>query len=181
MTDKLYTAEMPLGEEFDRATENFDPDWLAMRNAELHETNRLLISEIVDLRRKEKLLEHDAANFREIFRAADLGCVIGKLEGLLVDANDSFLRMIGHSRECLKKEKLRWEEIFHLGREILAMCRRHESYGPNHVQFIKKNGDLSSFIFMAYRMERKPTHFIGFAIMLSTPGSVERGSDFTLR
>src|SRR5262249_7581388 len=56
-------------------------------------------------------LEEREAKIRRLVDASIIGIFIWDLEGRIVDANDTFLRIIGYEREDLLSDRLRWTDL----------------------------------------------------------------------
>jgi PAS domain-containing protein len=70
-----------------------------------------LAIEIVARRRVEAALGKSEARFRRLADAGILGIVTADLHGGIIDANQTFLTMLGYTRDDLMQGKLRWTDL----------------------------------------------------------------------
>jgi PAS domain-containing protein len=155
-------------ETFEMSIEDLNPQWLRIRNAELEGTNKLLTTEMTELRRIERSLETENSTYGELDRSGLMGILLATSEGILIDANDAFLKMIGYSSEYTAKEKISWKQIC-TANEVLTMCERDGNYVPRETQFIQKDGTHIGLVFGAHRMASRAAQIIGFAVLVNQP------------
>jgi PAS domain S-box-containing protein len=70
-----------------------------------------LLEDITERLRLEKSLRQGEAVFRRIMESDMMGLVFTDGDGLIHEANDSFLSLIGHGREELERGALRWQAL----------------------------------------------------------------------
>ena len=56
-------------------------------------------------------LEQREAKIRRLVDANIIGIFIWELEGRIIEANDTFLRMVGYDREDLVSGRVRWTDL----------------------------------------------------------------------
>ncbi|GAB4148607.1 MAG: hypothetical protein OHK0017_11470 [Patescibacteria group bacterium] len=61
--------------------------------------------------RAKRALERVSARFRQVFDTALVGITLTSDKGDIIEANDAFLKMVGHTRNDLKNSKLNWVEM----------------------------------------------------------------------
>jgi two-component system cell cycle sensor histidine kinase/response regulator CckA len=62
-------------------------------------------------REAERALRQSEARFRRLEESGILGITIADVHGNILDANDTYLKMLGYSREDLASGHLRWSEL----------------------------------------------------------------------
>lgn len=119
------------------------------------------VSEQVETRRR--LGEHESL-VRDFFAQSPLGLNLCRMDGLWLQSNDAFLRIIGYTREEADRELTYWqltprrydaEEVIQL--EALRTTRR---YGPYNKEFIRKDGSLVPVRLHGFLIERDGESFI---------------------
>ncbi|WP_051189543.1 PAS domain S-box protein [Daejeonella oryzae] len=83
--------------------------------------------------------------FEKIYESTIIGILISNFDGVVIDANDTFLNMIGYSREELIKGEIRWSEITapEFIPQSLSAIEDLKSSGqcaPFEKQYIRKDG-----------------------------------------
>ncbi|MDQ3802710.1 MAG: PAS domain S-box protein [Acidobacteriota bacterium] len=134
--------------------------WSEMRKLELENSNQLLLAELTELRRSEAALRSMATAFEELMESNVIGIMFALADGTITDANDSFLRALGYSREDLSEGRVRWQIILPSG-GALDECLESSVYGPVELQFSRKNGSTVKLLFAAESVEGRP-QTIGF-------------------
>ena len=59
----------------------------------------------------EEALQLSNARFRKLFDANIIGIMLADLSGVVIEANDEFLSLVGYSRDDLLTGRLRWDQI----------------------------------------------------------------------
>ena len=67
--------------------------------------------DVTEHKRAEEALRRSEARVRRLVESNIIGIGIGTLDGKLLDGNDSFLKLLGYSREELLSGALRWDDI----------------------------------------------------------------------
>ncbi|MDQ3819180.1 MAG: PAS domain-containing protein [Acidobacteriota bacterium] len=122
--------------------------WLKTRNAELENSNQLLLSELAQCRRIELTLREMAAYYSGLMSSSFLGIMFARRDGTIIDANDAFLRMLGYSRQDISEGKLCWQHICPSG-EAVGKWRRGDVWGPGEFRFLRKDGQWVKLLFAA--------------------------------
>lgn len=137
-----------------------EPGWPEMRKLELENSNQLLLAELTELRRSEAILRSMATAFEELMESNVIGIMFAIADGAITDANDSFLRALGYSREDLSEGRVRWPAILPSGGAI-GEWLEGGVYGPVELQFSRKNGSTVKLLFAAESAPGRP-QIIGF-------------------
>ena len=77
---------------------------------------------------------------------APIGMIFSHLDGRIVDANDTFLNMVGYSREELARGEIRWDsmtppEHLHLDFEAIAEAKKSGHSQTYEKDYLKKSGE----------------------------------------
>lgn len=94
---------------------------------------------------KEKFLRQSEARFRSVYEANMMGLAFARINGTLIDANEYLLKMLGYSREELKRGDMTWEKItppeFH-ARSEQALSELHAKgvLTPYEKEYYRKDG-----------------------------------------
>ncbi|MFZ5354670.1 MAG: MASE3 domain-containing protein [Bacillota bacterium] len=75
---------------------------LAEKNLEVIQTNEQLMQEISDLQMIEKLLRKSKAWSRAIFEGSSIGIVLLNVNGIIIESNPAFERILGYNSEELR-------------------------------------------------------------------------------
>jgi len=67
--------------------------------------------DVTEHKRAEEALRRSEARVRRLVESNIIGIGIGTLDGKLLDGNDSFLKLLGYSREELLSGALRWDDM----------------------------------------------------------------------
>jgi PAS domain S-box-containing protein len=96
-------------------------------------------------REAERALRQSEARFRRLDEAGILGITMADVHGNILDANDTYLKMFGYSREDLARGALRWSdmtppELIPLGNRALEQLRESGVAPPWETECFHKNG-----------------------------------------
>ncbi len=96
-------------------------------------------------RRSEASLRVQEARFRALAESGIVGIATAEQTGDFVEANDTFLAMVGYSREDLAARKLRWRdmtppEFHHLNLSAAEQLRTRGFAAPWEKEYIRKDG-----------------------------------------
>ncbi|MCM2315234.1 MAG: PAS domain S-box protein [Thermoanaerobaculia bacterium] len=91
-----------------------------------------------------------------LFEAGVIGCLFGDIHGGIFDANDTFLEMIGYSRDELREGRIRWDAItpvewLPLDAEKVEEAKRNGRCTPYEKEYVRKDGSLVSVV-VGYRL-----------------------------
>ncbi len=140
--------------------------WLKRRNVELENSNQLLLGALAERIRAESSLRAMAVGFQWLMASKVFGIMLARTDGMLIDANDTFLRTFGYSREELRAGEICWRYI----------CNSEEAFGKSwesgscvaaEFQFVRKDGEKMRLLF-AGEWEAGRQQIIGFTVALPT-------------
>ncbi len=70
-----------------------------------------IIYDITDRKKSEQLLKENVSYFKGVFESSMIGILFWNTNGEIIDANDTFLDMIGYTREELQTGTIKWREL----------------------------------------------------------------------
>jgi len=132
------------------------------RTLELARTNLQLKLELQEKQKVENALRESEGKFRRLFESNMIGVMFRDANGVVTDANDAFLQMIGYERLDLLSGKIRWDEITaadsrSLDPQALQELRFRGAYTPREKTFIRKDGERVKLLFGAALIEGQQT------------------------
>jgi PAS domain S-box-containing protein len=124
------------------------------RTLELARMNLQLKLELQEKQKVENALRESEAKFRRLYESNMIGIMFCDAKGIVTDANDVFLQMIGYKRIDLLSGRIRWDEITTaesrgLDSESLEELRFRGAYTPTEKTFICKDGSQIKLLFGA--------------------------------
>lgn len=134
-----------------------------------------------DLRRfttKHRLLEERETKIRHLVDANVIGIHIWKLEGRILEANDTFLRIVGYDREDLISGRVRWTDLTPLEwRDRSALAREElEATGviqPFEKEYFRKDGSRVPVLVGSAAFDEQRDHGVSFVLDLTERKRVE--------
>jgi len=113
-------------------------------------------------------LEKSEKEFRRLYESDLIGIAFANMEKL-TDANDTFLSMIGYSREDLKQGSIKWEkrtppEWVFADLKELEELRSHGSCTPFEKEYFRKDDSRVSVLVGAALLEENPISWISFIL-----------------
>jgi PAS domain S-box-containing protein len=119
----------------------------------------------------EAALHKSQSQFRMLFESDLIGIGCGDQSGLMTEANDTLLRLVGYSREDLHTGCVRWDgmtppEYASLDSAGIAEAAEKGSCTPYEKEFIRKDGSRLP-ILIGYALEKSAGLFIGFILDFS--------------
>ena len=104
-----------------------------------------LLASAAARRRTEQLLGESETRFRLLSDSGILGIFLADLTGRINEANDSFLQMLGYTREDLQAGRLRWDcltapEYAHLDAYALEEIQRTGTFTPYEKEYLRREG-----------------------------------------
>jgi len=101
--------------------------------------------DITNRKQMEEQLRESEQQFRSIFESTMIGIGFWNTDGYLLDVNDTFLQIIGYTREDFQANKIRWQDItpveYHeLDQKALAENVSQGLSTPFEKEYIRKDG-----------------------------------------
>lgn len=177
MEDFLYkimeTGEPVVGQERKTGSHYLLASYYPVRNQEGKVLGVGVIEvDITERKQMEEALKANEVRLRQISDSGILGIFVTDTEGRFTEANDSFLEMLGYSREEFSNPPTRWQELTpseFWERDQLAV---KELLGtgicaPYEKTFRRKNGELVPVLIGAARVLWPQRGAVGFVLDLS--------------
>ena len=141
------------------------------RTLDLGRANQALKRELEQRSATESALRASEARFRRVFESNMMGIMFWDLGGVVTEANDAFLEMIGYTREDLRAGRIRWDSITrpdlrHLDEVAIHEMQNTGKSRPFAKQFIRKDGRQVTLFFGAALLDGSQTQTVCFAMNL---------------
>jgi len=134
---------------------------------ELSQTVVRLQQELTETKRTHRALNFSESRFRSLYDSNLIGIVFWNTNGTITDANDSFLRLIGYSKDDLGRGSIRWDQISPTqpGAAGRALESTADTTAPESTEreFICKDGTHTTLLFQVGPREESTKQNIGFA------------------
>lgn len=143
------------------------------QTSELSQTVVRLQQELAEGRQREQSLNASEARFRSLFDSNVIGIVYFDSFGNIFESNDTFLQLLGYSRDDLKRGLLSWNQIAPIASEV-GFSNPQESLRQQ--EFTRKDQSRISLLFATAPQIEVPGNRIGFAISFSQPKSTQASS-----
>jgi len=106
---------------------------------------------LAELERSEKAQRESESRFRHLYDSNMLGIAFWKSSGVIEDANDAYLDIIGYDRQELQSGKLSWQDITppeyaHLDKKGLEELKATGICPPFEMEYIRKDGTRISVL-----------------------------------
>jgi PAS domain S-box-containing protein len=129
-------------------------------------------------RKAEEALRASEARFRRLSESGVIGIVTADVHGNILDANESYLRMVGYSREELLQGALRWvnltpPELAHLGARSVEQLQATGAAPPWETETFRKDGSRVPVLVGVAMLEYPRT--IAFIVDLTERKQAEAG------
>jgi len=143
------------------------------QTSELSQTVVRLQQELADGREREQALSASETRFRSLFDSNVIGIVYFDSVGNIFESNDTFLRLLGYSRDDLKRGLLTWKQIAPIVAEVSSLNAQETL---RQQEFTRKDQTQVSLLFATAPQTEAPGNLIGFAISSFQPKSTEASS-----
>ena len=120
---------------------------VAERTAELEQANTRLTKEIAERQRMQDTLLRNEARLRRLFESNIIGIYFWTVGGIIADANDAFLDMLGHTREELRNGILSLDRVAPVDASNPARAQaidemmRSGTCAPFEATYVRKDGN----------------------------------------
>ncbi len=135
--------------------------------------------DISERKRAEEELSKSEERFRSIFESDVAALFIWNANGQLIDANDRFLELIGHSREQFNSGKVRWDEatppeMRDRDYEAVKELQAGREIEPYEKEFVRPDGARVPVLIGGKMLPGTPDVGVAFAIDISKRKEAER-------
>ncbi|HET6489548.1 MAG TPA: PAS domain S-box protein [Syntrophales bacterium] len=123
-----------------------------------------------EIQNRDAALRASEARLRRFYESGLVGVIYWNMDGVITDANDKFLEMIGHSREDLEARRIDWvsltpPEYRHLDEQSVAELKTTGvNEHPFEKEYIRKDGSRFPIIVAGAMLDEK--RFDGVALVL---------------
>ncbi len=129
--------------------------------------------------RSEEAAHRSDARFRKLVQSSLIGIIVADLDGKVVDANDEFLRIIGHSRDEITSGELRWDtlttpEYREEDQRALDQIRKRGFCEPFEKEFFHKSGMRVPILIGAARVDDATNECICFVVDITRQKHTEQ-------
>lgn len=147
--------------------------WLYYDAQEQAQTMSLQLNEL------RQAMQRIEVRMQRLFAADVIGIIFSTLDGLVIDANDAFLRMVGYTREDLREGRVRWDTMtaseYHERTKIAVdEVRRLGVFTPFEKEYIRKDGGRVPVMVGGARIEGSENNAVTFVIDLTEQRRAER-------
>jgi PAS domain S-box-containing protein len=120
-------------------------------------------------------------SFSVLYQSPHLGVAISD-ENRIIDGNDAFLRMIGHTREQLTAGGIDWREMTpekfrSLDASAIEQLREFGTCVPFEKEYILPNGSSSPFLIGAVRLSAEPLQWSSYVVEMTEQRRVQAAEE----
>lgn len=142
------------------------------RTLELARMNLQLKLELQEKEKIENALRDSETKFRRLYESNMIGIMFRDANGVVTDANDVFLQMIGYERMDVLSGNILWDNITNadsrsLDSQSFEEMRFRGAYTPTEKTFISKDGSEIKLLFGAALIPGEQQQTVCFALNLN--------------
>lgn len=139
-------------------------------------------TDIHEKKQTEEALRESEQRFRALMDSNLLGIAISK-EGIVCEANNAFLSLLGYNRKDLATGRILWTEITPPDYQEISMRAKEESMitgilKPYEKEYLTRDGRRVPVLLGGTIFRRHPRSLLAFILDLSAQKEVERQKDF---
>jgi len=147
-------------------------DRVRERTEELTRNNEQLTREVAERKRAEAALHQSERRFRGLADAGIIGIVTGNMSGALLDANETFLDMVGYTRAELQSGQVRWVDLTppewrYVDLEAIEQLKRVGIAPVREKEYIRKDGTRFPLLVGTALLEGDAGECVGFILDLT--------------
>jgi PAS domain S-box-containing protein len=134
-------------------------------------TARLYALDITERERAQAALRRSEERFRRLVEANVVGLAVSE-EDRVVEANDEFLRLAGHTRKQMLAGKVKWVEIIpreDIPQEARSLyeLRTAGAHPPYETNFVRRDGSRTPVVLGGALLEEEPLSWVSFVLDIS--------------
>ena len=145
---------------------------------ELSETVRRLQQELADSRRTEEALSESESRFRSLYNCNVIGIVFWDGSGIITEANDAFLALLGYSKDDLRQGLVTWDRITATDTVENNEAAFSDTQDPAFLrqrEFLRKDGSRIPLLFGAALQPESFEKRVGFVVSVSQHKTKQAG------
>ncbi len=136
---------------------------------ELNATNIKLQQEIAEREQAVSLLRQSELRFQRIVQSSIVGIVIADFDGNIYEANDTFLQIVGYTRQDLEAGKVRWiemtpSEYLPLDERAIEQIKATGDYTVYEKEYIRKDGSRVPVLVGPIQIEPEQPNVLAFIL-----------------
>lgn len=148
-----------------RQTQNLLEQRVEERTRELRRMNEQLQQEMNERQRSEEKV-------RRLVDANIIGVILAAPDGVIAEANDAFLNMVGYSRDDLQQGRMNWMEMtppeyVATDQQILQELAETGSCAPSEKEYFRKDGSRVPILLGAAELENEKLAWVCFVLDLT--------------
>jgi len=138
-----------------------------------------IIRDITERRAMESALQSKEARLRRFYESGLVGVIYWNMDGIITDANDKFLQMVGYSRNEMAEGKIDWmnmtpEEYRHLDeRSVVELKATGVNEKPYEKAYIRKDGTRIPVIVAGAMLDEARFNGVAFVLDITVHKQAE--------
>lgn len=137
-----------------------------------------IAEDITQRKQAESALKQSEARFKRLAEANLIGVIFWDINGNINDANDTFLQMVGYTKEDLEQGELRWSdmtppEYCHLDQQAIEQIKISGAYTPFEKEYLRKDGSRVPILIGGTFLEETQDQGVSFVLDLTSPKQLE--------
>ncbi len=132
------------------------------------------VQDITERKNTEQVLRQSEAKFQALLASSLIGIVVGEVSGKIVEANDTFLKMMGYTRQDLLSGAMAGFSFMPLTpASDGAASIDGNGVDPVEKTFVRKDGTSLPVLVGATLLKENPNQFVGFLLDLTEHKKIE--------
>lgn len=160
--------------------------WVSLIHSPIKNINGEIIGiskiahDISERKRSQAALKSSESRFKQLIESSIIGIIISNLNGIVIEANDVFLKMVGYDRDDLKAEKVRWDEMTPpelnwLNERALKELKDFGASKPHEKEYIRKDGSRVPVIVGGTLLKGSKDTILAFVVDITERKIAEEG------